>query len=187
MTTFLLILINLFIAVIVADFSIFVFEYRKYRIGENITVGYYNPNTLFSHDLVYINGEELPLFSFKSFLNFYSLNPKGWAFYDKEDQISPCPARVEVTERRITNNYNDFRINYKPIFFSTLNDYRKYKKWAKKEYRAIKATANSKRRYEKTEEFIKLIQKDIDNKKEEAKQDLDKTKELMEGCVNNDK
>lgn len=177
-------LVGFGIVICIAVFIIFYIEYKKYRTLERKYVKYYNPNALFDYDIRTINCKEIPLFSFNSFLNFYNLNPEQWIYYTK-DEIMPYPTRKEVIIRKF-GNCEDVRNEYYPIFFSTLNDYRKYKKWAEAEFKSMEENKNSKRRYENTEELIKLIQKDIDKKREEAKQDLSKAKELIEGCVNND-
>ena len=172
------------IIVCVADFIIFYIEYKRYRTSEAETMRYYNQKALFGYDVEYVECKNIPLFSFEAFLKFYYLNPEQWIYYTK-DEIVSCPARKEVTIKKF-GNYEEVKNIYYPIFFSTLNDYRKYKKWAEAKFKSMRENKNSKRRYEKTEELIKLIQKDIDKKREEVKQDLSKAKELIEGCVNND-
>ena len=85
--------------------------------------------------------------SFKQFLTFYNLNPKGYCLFP--DHVS----RVEP---------------YQEILFSTVRDYKKYKRWCKE----IKNQKQIKK-------LLQYVNDDIEKHEQDAKEYFKKVDELM--------
>ena len=85
--------------------------------------------------------------SFKQFLTFYNLNPKGYCLFP--DHVS----RVEP---------------YQEILFSTVQDYKKYKRW----YEEIKNQKQIKK-------LLQYVNDDIEKHEQDAKEYFKKVDELM--------
>ena len=85
--------------------------------------------------------------SFEQFLTFYNLNPKG--YYLHQDYVS----RVEP---------------YQEILFSTVRDYKKYKRWCKE----IKNQKQIKK-------LLQYVNDDIEKHEQDAKEYFKKVDELM--------
>ena len=85
--------------------------------------------------------------SFKQFLTFYNLNPKGYCLF--QDHVS----RVEP---------------YQEILFSTVRDYKKYKRW----YEEIKNQKQIKK-------LLQYVNDDIEKHEQDAKEYFKKVDELM--------
>ena len=85
--------------------------------------------------------------SFKQFLTFYNLNPKGYCLFP--DHVS----RVEP---------------YQEILFSTVRDYKKYKRW----YEEIKNQKQIKK-------LLQYVNDDIEKHEQDAKEYFKKVDELM--------
>ena len=87
------------------------------------------------------------MLSFKQFLTFYNLNPKGYCLF---------PDHVSRGEP------------YQEILFSTVRDYKKYKRW----YEEIK----NKKQIEKLLQYVNC---DIEKHEQDAKECFKKVDELM--------
>ena len=85
--------------------------------------------------------------SFKQFLTFYNLNPKGYCLFP--DHVS----RV---------------VPYQEILFSTVQDYKKYKRW----YEEIKNQKQIKK-------LLQYVNDDIEKHEQDAKEYFKKVDELM--------
>ena len=85
--------------------------------------------------------------SFKQFLTFYNLNPEGYClFLDHVSRVEP----------------------YQEILFSTVRDYKKYKRW----YEEIKNNKQIKK-------LLQYVNDDIEKHEQDAKEYFKKVDELM--------
>ena len=87
------------------------------------------------------------MLSFKQFLTFYNLNPEGYCLF--QDHVS----RGEP---------------YQEILFSTVRDYKKYKRW----YEEIKNKKQIKK-------LLQYVNDDIEKHEQDAKEYFKKVDELM--------
>ena len=85
--------------------------------------------------------------SFKQFLTFYNLNPEGYCLF--QDHVSR-------------------REPYQEIIFSTVRDYKKYKRW----YEEIKNKKQIKK-------LLQYVNDDIEKHEQDAKEYFKKVDELM--------
>ena len=85
--------------------------------------------------------------SFKQFLTFYNLNPEGYCLFP--DHVSRCEP-------------------YQEILFSTVRDYKKYKRW----YEEIKNKKQIKK-------LLQYVNDDIEKHEQDAKEYFKKVDELM--------
>ena len=87
------------------------------------------------------------MLSFKQFLTFYNLNPEGYClFLDHVSRVEP----------------------YQEILFSTVRDYKKYKRW----YEEIKNKKQIKK-------LLQYVNDDIEKHEQDAKEYFKKVDELM--------
>ena len=87
------------------------------------------------------------MLSFKQFLTFYNLNPEGYYLFP--DHVSRCEP-------------------YQEILFSTVRDYKKYKRW----YEEIKNKKQIKK-------LLQYVNDDIEKHEQDAKEYFKKVDELM--------
>ena len=121
------------------------FSLVMFGIGFSIyTIGDYRETCNWRFDVSRGNCVTL---SFKQFLTFYNLNPKGYCLFP--DHVS----RVEP---------------YQEILFSTVQDYKKYKRW----YEEIKNQKQIKK-------LLQYVNDDIEKHEQDAKEYFKKVDELM--------
>lgn len=126
------------------------------------------------------NPKQLPRFSFNQFLQFYKLNPDQWEFHNGKE-IFDYPARLEINKHQTVNFPSQFWCEYfyYPIFFTDMIENRKYKKWAKKEFKRIKNIENNKAQNEATRKIIGFVNEDIEEAKAEMVKALNETEKTL--------
>ena len=175
-----LIILMLFLLIdAICDFTLGDFFERKWRqLKEKLTSNKRYQESLeqlcsFQYGRVSLREQkrlkEFPTFSFKSFKDFYYLNPESWKLYDYY----------------VVKN-NDVEL----IMIFTYQDWKKYQKF-KNQLAAEKANREANKAMMKKLEFqdettrkiIQAVQKDIDNAREEAQRNFDEATQLIKGIT----
>lgn len=136
----------------------------------------YNPST---HTDFYGAIKNLPAFTFSQFLKFYNLNPKSWVCC-RNSKLAPLPAK----RGQDLNGYYNCRV-YHPINFINAFEYRKYRRWAKKQLKNKTIDHDRELRTANTKEFISLIQEDIDVIRQEHEKVIQETENVLCESLNN--
>jgi hypothetical protein len=120
------------------------------------------------YDKVEISTKNLPLFTFKQFLQFVNVNPEAWYFLDKSNDdeiVAPCHIdRINNPNCKVWNGrlLNPMITVANPIFFKSFFDWCKYVHWCKKMMKEKEEYNNNQEKKENIERFCAAMQRDID-------------------------
>lgn len=165
---------------ILIDYLFWIIEYN----------GILNANHQFNykHNIANAEGKELPQFSFNQFLKFYNLNPESWELCTKYNTY--VPAKIKYDSYKVSTGFHSsfYETNfiYHPIFFTNIFEYRKYKKWAKKQKEDMKNLQYQKTKNAATQDFCKLVQEDIDTARKNMENALNETETTIIKVLKNE-
>lgn len=97
-----------------------------------------------------------PKISFNAFLHFYQIAPEKWQLWDDE-------VVYFKEENTLWNGKTILSLDTKKIEFKTFRDFKKYVRWKA----SLDKQEKEKERVMNTADFIKEVQKDIDNYEKE--------------------
>lgn len=127
-----------------------------------------------NHQLI----EELPKLKFKSFLDFYSINPDSW--YLGNGWVS------KFSEDILNRDYNHPQPLIKfgcPSFKFGFIDYIRYSYWKKKKDKTSRTFNKKKKDSEAIEKLLTMVQEDIDREKEKAQTMVNESVDTMNSML----
>ena len=125
--------------------------------------------------------EELPKLKFKSFLDFYSINPNSW--YLGDGWVSKFSQDILRQNYRWSDNPKPL-INFGcPSFKFGFIDYIRYSYWKKNKDKINRTFNKKKKDSEAIEKLLIMVQEDIDKEKEKAQTMVNESIDTMNSVL----